>query len=93
MSMYNVRIVLHDATWSDYTNMAEQLSRSGIVDVIKGGNGVRYKLPDAEYHYEGRATIDQVFEASKAAAAATRRRYAVFIAEVSQCKWIGLQPI
>lgn len=93
MSMYNVRIVLHEATREEYTRMADQLSRSGIVDTIVGSNSARYEMPPAEYHYNGPASIDQIFDAAKAAAAATGRRCAVMIGEISRCKWVGLDTI
>jgi hypothetical protein len=88
--MFSIRVELHNANWSDYVKLAESLSRVGITDIITADNGVRYKLPPAEYNYVGNSTLDRVYEAAKTAAASTGRTYAVVANEATRRMWVGL---
>jgi hypothetical protein len=88
--MFSIRVELHYASREDYVTLAESLGRVGIVDTVVGDNGVRYKLPPAEYSYVGNATLNQVFEAARTAANSTGRTYAVVANEVLRRTWIGL---
>ncbi len=93
MSAYTIRIELHDATWQNYVDLANDLARVGVTDLITASNGTTYKMPPAEYNYEGQALIDQVLNAAKAAADRTGRANAVFVTEAAQRKWVGLAPV
>jgi len=93
MSMFTIRVELHDANWQQYVDMAKDLATKGITDVIVGDNGTSYKMPPAEYHYSGTALIGQVLESVKASAAKTGKRYGVLVTEATRISWEGLQPI
>ena len=90
MARYTIRIELHDATWDDYEEMYQHLAAQGITDIIASGDGVSYKMPPAEYNYDGTATRDQVLEMAKASAGKVVRSYAVLVTESDGRTWHGL---
>ena len=55
-----IRVVLHDATWDEYTKLYEKLAALGIYDVITASNGAVYKMPPAEYYFDGNKTKAEV---------------------------------
>lgn len=90
MAFFTIRVELHDAKAAQYTELHKHLLALGITDIIVGDDGVRYKMPPAEYHYTGNATAAQVREATKAAAAKVVRSYAVLVTEAVSVTWYGL---
>src|SRR5271156_1590652 len=93
MPQYTIRVELHDGTWDDYVALHKHLAVHGIVDTITSDDGVRYKLPPAEYNYEGNAEIGSVRETCKQAAAKVVRSYAVLVTEANRRSWYGLQKV
>ncbi len=89
MARYTIRIELHDASWDDYEEMYMHLTAQGITDIIASDDG-RYKMPPAEYNYDGSATRAQVLEMAKASAGKVARSYAVLITESNGRTWHGL---
>jgi hypothetical protein len=93
MAAFSVRVELHRASWDDYVTLATLLAAQGIFDTIRGNNGVLYKLPPAEYNFEGAATGEQVREAVALTASRVVSDYAVVVSQATTRFWIGLQPI
>ncbi len=93
MSHYIIRVELHDALWQHYVDMARDLASKGITDLIAASNGNSYKLPPAEYNYLGTESIDIVLGAVQASATKTGKRFAVFVTEATQTRWIGLNTV
>jgi preprotein translocase subunit SecD len=90
MSSFTIRVELHDANWQHYTDLANDLARKGVTDLITSSDGVSYKMSPGEYNYEGNATIDDVLTAVRESANKTGRANAVFVTEAVRRKWIGL---
>lgn len=90
MARYTIRIMLNDATLDEYEAMYEYLAAQGITDIITSDDGTRYKMPPAEYTYEGNATRAQVLDMAKASAAKVVRSYAVLVTESAGRTWHGL---
>jgi len=90
MSRYTIRVELHDATWQNYVDLAKRLAEYGIVEVIKSGDGARYKLPPAEYNYAGDATRDQILETARRCAGSVVNSYGVLVTEAVARTWHGL---
>ncbi|MCW0399675.1 hypothetical protein NB688_002756 [Xanthomonas sacchari] len=90
MARYTIRIELHGATWDDYVEMYKYLAAQGITDIITSDDGTRYKMPPAEYNYEGGATRDQVLASAKACAAKVVHSYAVLVTEAIARSWHSL---
>lgn len=93
MASFTIRVELHDATWDNYVALAKDLASKGITDVIKADNGTRYRMPPAEYNYEGNTTIADVYAAANASAATTGRRHAVLVTESVRRQWGGLASV
>lgn len=91
MTMCMIRVELHGASWADYTNLAAYLKNYGIVDVIEGSDRQRYKLPPAEYHYDGPKTLEQVYADTVTCTTMVGRTHAIVASEITRCKWVGLQ--
>jgi hypothetical protein len=93
MASFTIRVELHDATWQNYINLAADLAKQGVTDVITADDGTTYKMSPAEYNYDGAASIDDVLNAVGAAAARTGKKHAVFVTQSTQRKWRGLQAV
>lgn len=93
MNTYTIRVELHDASWDDYITLAAKLAHQGVVDVIKSDDGNWYKMPPAEYNYEGSADIHQVRTVVATIAAQVVVRYAVFVTESKRRAWQGLEVV
>jgi hypothetical protein len=93
MANCTVRVELHDATWQNYVDLANDLARYGIVDEITASNGITYKMPPAEYNYEGTATTNAVLNTAREAANRTGRSNAVLVSESARRTWLGLEPV
>jgi hypothetical protein len=90
MSRFIVRIELHTAGDDDYETLHDEMKAAGFKQTVKGEDGTRYELPSAEYSYKGDATIDDVREKAKAAAAKTSRRAGVLVTKSAGSAWAGL---
>jgi hypothetical protein len=88
--MYNVRVVLHEASWADYVKLADNLALQGITDVLVADDGRRYKMTPGDYNYTGTATQQQVFNSAQTAANSTGKRNAVVVSQVISRTWAGL---
>ncbi len=93
MTDCTVRVELHNASWQNYIDLANDLARSGIVDEITASDGATYKLPPAEYNYEGTATADAVLNTAREAANRTGKTNAVLVSESTRRTWIGLEKV
>ncbi len=93
MASFTIRVELHDANWQHYVDMAKDLASKGITDEIAADNGTRYKMPPAEYNYDGNASIESVHNAAVASAQKTGRRHAVLVTEALRRRWVGLEQL
>lgn len=67
MTNYTVRVELHDADDNDYEKLHEEMRNQGFSRSI-GIDGVRWKLPSAEYSMVEDLTPEQVLSKAQAAA-------------------------
>lgn len=93
MAFFTIRVELHDATRHDYTNLADNLQKIGITDIISNDDGQRFRMPPAEYNYQGTQDIHTIYTAVVGVAKYVGRTYAVFITEGARRIWIGLTPV
>lgn len=88
---FTIRIELHSANASHYADLARKLAAVGITDVVRGDNGVSYKMPPGEYNYEPLADISNVRQTCAGIAASVVPSYAVFVTQGEARAWIGLR--
>lgn len=93
MSAFVVRVVLHDATWDEYTKLYEKLAKQGFTDIITAGDGSKYKMPPAEYYFVGNNTQAGVLELAKTSAASVKASYEVMVTESLGVTWSGLKQL
>jgi len=91
MSQFTTRVELHDAVWSDYTKLHQQMAARGFRQTVTAVNGAVYELPPAEYDYEGTATRAQVLEMAKEAAKSVKSSFAVITTESAGRTWYNLK--
>lgn len=90
MAHFTVRVELHGGTQIDYQNLHAAMARSGFTQIIVSDSGIRYRLPNGEYNFEGDAAIANVLNSAQSAAALVGKPAAIFVSEVSKRTWIGL---
>lgn len=91
MARFTVRIELHSATWEEYEAMYTHLESAGFSDIVKNSKGVEYKMPPAEYNFDGDLTTDEVLALANACAAKVVASYAVLVTKTLQRRWSGLE--
>lgn len=91
MPRFTVRVELHDAdTWAHYDRLYEYMAQQGFTDILVTDQG-RFKMPPAEYNYEGNATRTEVLAKAKAAASCVVTSYAILVTESAGRTWHGLK--
>lgn len=91
MAKFTVRVELRDADREEYEILYEQMELRGFVDTITDSDGKIYKLPDAEYSYEGNVTREDVLAKAKAAAGMTGTEYSVLVTQSAGRIWFNLR--
>lgn len=93
MARFTIRVELHDADRDDYEQLETALAERGITDIIVSDDGVRYKMPPAEYQCLGDLTAEQVRQMCANAAQTTGKRHAILVTEAKARSWSGLDPV
>ena len=75
MAHFTTRVELHDAAEENYQTLHAEMEELGFTSTIEGHDGATYKLPNAEYNYEGEVPIDTVLDKAKYAADTTGLKY------------------
>ncbi|WP_141211449.1 hypothetical protein [Rhodoferax sp. TH121] len=92
MAKFTIRVELHDAQAKDYATLEKALAAKNITDVITS-DGVKYKMPPAEYQCHGELTAAQVRDIAVAAAESTGKKHAVLVTESASRAWVGLNKV
>ncbi|MFT8326877.1 type V toxin-antitoxin system endoribonuclease antitoxin GhoS [Gluconobacter oxydans] len=96
MTTFIVRIELHNASGSDYTNLHHAMSNEGFSNTIQAGDGKIYKLPTAQYSMKTESDMNTVYNLAKAASqqtinqSNTSNAFAVFASKTIGNQWYGL---
>lgn len=93
MSNFIIRVVLHDASLTDYVSLQKKLAAFGVVDVVLATDGKRYKLPPAEYIYSGNESAEVVRQACVNTASSTGRKFSVLVTQALNIVWHGLSVV
>ncbi|MGD0185747.1 MAG: hypothetical protein ABSC25_10930 [Roseiarcus sp.] len=93
MATFITRVELHDATYNSYVQLHGFMVQEGYANSIRGGDGVAYHLPPAEYHLTANCTIEEARAKAARAARKTQKGYAILTSEYSRAAWIGLNAI
>lgn len=94
MSRFTIRVVLHNATFENYVDLAAKLASFGIRDIILADDGNWYELPPAEYTLEANATPEEVRALASQTAATVVPSYQVLVSQVQGSRvWQGLRLV
>jgi hypothetical protein len=90
VSLFTVRVELHDAQWTDYNTLHSAMAQQGFSRVITADDGRVYQLPWAEYDGGGNLTSMQVLGVAQTAVAATGKKNSILVTEAKSRAWSGL---
>jgi hypothetical protein len=93
VAKFIARVELHDATYSDYLQLHGFMQQEGFTNTIRGGDGIVYQLPPAEYHIEAPWTAVQARDLASRAAQKTQKTFAVLTSEYNAAAWRGLNKV
>ena len=91
MATFIVRIELHYATPSDYTELHKSMEKSGFSRWIKADSGAYYRLPTAEYHIAGDYSASGVLSTAQRVANSTGKSNCVLVCLYTNATWSGLE--
>ena len=92
MPRFTVRVELDEATYQDYTTLNASMEKAGFSRFITDPAGQVYRLPLAEYDYDGDRAAADVVALARAAAVAAGWRSAILVTEARERAWEGLRP-
>jgi hypothetical protein len=87
MAKFTTRVELHGAKDDGYQTLHSEMKDRGFTRIIEGSDGTVYKLPTAEYDYQGPVTRKDVLAKARAAAKATGRSYWILVTESVGRTW------
>lgn len=93
MAKFTVRIELHGGKVADYERLDPSMKAEGFEREILSGDGMRYVLPQAEYVYEGDASLKDMLAKVKIAGEASGLRFSALVTESKGRVWYGLKKI
>ena len=92
MAQFTIRVELHGATPKDYENLHTSMSSNGFEKTIYSSEGVRYKLPEAEYVFSSQSLdIESVLNKAKSVAEKIQTFPSVIVTESAGRMWVGLK--
>jgi len=91
MSLFTVRIELHNAQWDDYETLHSAMEQQGFSRQITSDEGARYHMPWAEYNGAAALTSMQILDIAQVAANSTGKGNAILVTEARSRAWRGLQ--
>ena len=74
MAQFTTRVELHDADGADYEALHEYMLAAKFYRTIVGSDGVKYKMPTAEYDSVFDLTASQVCDLAQATASKTGKK-------------------
>lgn len=93
MANFMVRIMLHNASVSDYDKLKVLLVGQGFRPTISLGGDIEYKLPSAQYRIAGDYEGDEVLEAIYEIASEISMHPEVLVMECSVLYFKGLRVV
>lgn len=95
MAKFVVRVELYGvfSGSAHYKTLSNAMLRRGFSQTISGSDGREWRLPSAEYSYEGDVTGESVRSNAKNAVAETGLSGAVLVTEAVRRFWSGLPEV
>jgi hypothetical protein len=84
MATFMTRVELHAADDDDYQTLHDAMEAEGFVRTITSEDGIKYHLPDAEYHRDANLTRGQVCDSAKRAASKTGKKFGVIVTQADE---------
>lgn len=93
MAWFMTRVELHLGDSGDYEELHAAMASKGFSRILVGDNGAAYKLPTAEYFYDGEEARKHVLVLAKEAAESTMLSYSIVVGECTGLCWSNLVKI
>lgn len=90
MVSFTTRVELHNATYSDYTNLHAAMERRRFRRLIQSDDGRIFQLPTAEYDSQGNISATEVLNLAIAAANETGKTSSILVSEAISRQWYNL---
>lgn len=91
MAIFYARIELHDAEWSDYEVLHEQMRKQGFTQTVTSTDGTVYQLPPATYRIEVGLNKEDVLARAKVAASALNKNRGILVIQSSGAQFSQLE--
>lgn len=89
MAKFTTRVELESANDEDYNALDAVMEQNGFTRTLASPDGKTYRLPTAEYNYDGDATaLDVCNRARAAAAAAGKTNVLILVTEAVDRAWL-----
>jgi hypothetical protein len=91
VAQYTVRVELHKANSDDYENLHGYMEQEDFIRyVVNSNDGLKYRLPTAEYNISSTGGKGTVLKKAKQAASRTGKKYMVLVTESDGRTWFNL---
>ncbi|MGI8961822.1 MAG: type V toxin-antitoxin system endoribonuclease antitoxin GhoS [Bryobacteraceae bacterium] len=93
MAKYTVRMELYGTApdTTPYRLLHRAMEGNGFTRTIQSSDGLIYRLPTAEYNFEGDVSGEEVRALAKDAASQTGRHFGVLVTRAGARWWSGLE--
>jgi len=92
MPAFITRIELHSGTADDYQTLNTAMETTGFSRAIQANDGSALLLPTGQYVGNGEVAATEVLQLAQRAALSTKKGFAVFVSDVNNAAWFGLDP-
>jgi hypothetical protein len=93
MPSYITRVELHSGTADDYQVLNSAMETTGFSRAIQANDGSSLLLPTGQYVGNGECAATDVLQLAQRAALTTKKGFAVFVSDVNNAAWFGLDPV
>jgi len=93
MSVFIVRVELHEAAEAEYELLHRAMSKSGFSRTILDTNKIEFHLPSAEYGISGDFESVKVMDIVKKAAEQTKKVFRILLIRAQDVTFCNLRPV
>lgn len=93
MAQFTIRLELHDTDRKHYDLVHQKLHSQGFTHAITDRFGTHYKMPHAEYSYEGNTTEEAVLSQIKDTISQDIKFFGILVTKSAGRASYGLQQI
>jgi hypothetical protein len=93
MPAFFVHFELLETSPEEESSLNATLAERGFASTVTGSNKIQYRLPKYVYYFNGTKSSGEVLDDVQRLGSSTRKRYTVFVVEVANSAWAGLDVL